>query len=284
MSKEINRSRAWLIPTLLLWLACASEPSTDTPTDEDEDNSNHWYELDFSHYADNAAFRDDGTAFYLGEDTNLGRIFLDETVDGSLGGVFSKSMRLDYAGASGCPSTTIGRNIANLPDQSQTELYIEVYLKFSSNFRVLGIGDGCSTPADFKAFFGRWTQSGRWQVKWGYQGAHAVMVGWPGDFADPNSSESERASAGAGASYWDGEWHRVRMHWRRSSTTSSADGVFTLEIDGEITFSATDITTNTMGSFWSLALGRNLDGMNTEDQSLWWGRLRIWVEDPDWGF
>jgi uncharacterized protein YjdB len=232
-----------------------------------------WLEQDFRGFGSTAELRGDCTAFQgCVEDKNVGQIFLDQGVGVSALGL-TQSMRYDFI-APGCTAQTVGRAIA-LPSVAR-EVWVELYLRWSPNFTTKNV-NGCATPPAHKLFFGYVTPdlSGRWALDWGQQGHLGVEGEWP--------RVGWAAVAPSGAAYWDGNWHRVRLHWKFSSTTSASDGAYQLWIDDALVYNNQSVNTTAGTGLQWLTLGRNLDqGIPSGTMSLWWGRIRTWNTTPDW--
>jgi len=206
------------------------------------------------------------------EDGHIDQISLDETVGVTVLGL-TKSMRYDYI-APGCVSQTV-RRAMSLPSDVR-DVWIELYLRWSLNFTTQNV-NGCATPPNHKLLFGYVVPdlSGRWSLMWGQQGHLGVEGEWP------RAGWAEVAPSGA--VYWDGNWHRVRLHWKFSSTASATDGVYQLWIDEPIVYDNRSLTTTEGNAIHWLVLGANLDqGIPAGTMSLWWGRIRVWNEDPGW--
>ena len=239
---------------------------------------------DFSAYSSTANMLADPLGLYsVVEDNTTSQMALDQSTGVNIDGLnLGQSMRYDY-NAPGCSTQSVGRNLT-LPSPT-SEVWVEVYLKFSPNFTTRNV-NGCSTPPDFKALFGRLTGLNcRIELHvGGASGGTAFAVGGPG-CANGVGSYPGQADFGNAGVVWDGQWHRYRFHWKVSP--SGTDHIYTWYQDNTLMFSKTSGWYNdgAAAQIYSLALGRNLDqGIPSGTMSLWWGRVRAWDQNPGWGF
>jgi hypothetical protein len=230
-----------------------------------------WLVEDFSTYSSTPDMLADPRGVYTeSEDEGTDRIFLDQTTGH---GSSSQSMRYDYI-APGCNSVTVRRNLT-LP-HSVKELWAEVHVRFSPNFTTRNSA-GCTTPPDFKFFFGRMTQTSRFEVKWG--------TGWdnpPLQIAIGAPANEDIITGHDAAQYWDNEWHQLRVHWKVGAP-NGLNTVVEVWIDGAKIYERFDFNGQVDQSVWSVMLGANLDqGIPSGTMSLWWGRISLWNADPGW--
>ena len=135
---------------------------------------------DFSAYSSTTNMLADPLGLYsVAEDNTTSQMALDRSTGANIDGLnLAQSMRYDY-NAPGCSTQSVGRNLT-LPSAT-SEVWVEVYMKFSSNFTTRNV-NGCSTPPDFKALFGRLTGLNcRVELHvGGASGGTAFAVGGPG--------------------------------------------------------------------------------------------------------
>lgn len=81
------------------------------------------------------------------------------------------------------------------------------------------------------------------------------------------------------AEFFDGQWHRQRMHWR-----VNGDGTGTLRqwIDGTLIAEETGAISADAVSLTHLMLGANRNHGMDEPMTLWLGPVRLWREGPGW--
>jgi len=248
----------------------------DTSRDGDEGGAAiaPWIEEDFSSYASTADLLADRRGVYsVAEDVATNQMFLDTTTGvESLG--LTRSMRYDYL-APGCSSQTVGRNLV-LP-ASAAEVWVELHVKLSRNFSVANI-EGCATPPSFKFLFGRLTPDGWCRFSLGVLGPEQR---WALAAAGCSNTDDFPPTPSATEIY-DERWHSIRVHWRVGTPDGQNSAVETW-IDGTSIYRRSDFDAGGTPSIYGLALGRNLDqGIPTGTMSLWWGRVRVWNEDPGW--
>lgn len=219
---------------------------------------------DFSSYGSTSELLGDPRGIYGRPTVSPDHIELDTSVGVAHLGL-SQSMRYDYDGVG-----TI-RTVLDVPGETD-ELWIEVWARFSPNFRTDWNETG-SNP-DFKFVFAV-TDPGRFELKTGRFGRD-YAVGAPRNpvvGSDPSSALD-----------WDGKWHRYRMHFRHESSDGACDGTAIAEINGRTTIGAKgDVCTNRrFGPIMFVYLGANMNQVPKNTVQLWWGRIALWTEDPDW--
>jgi hypothetical protein len=245
------------------------------------------YELTFESYANTAALIADNGAgkTFTAEDVNSGQIFLD-TVNAAPGTGLTKSMRFDQAdqtgvggsGTSGrCGGYTIERCV-NLPS-TWKELWVEIWEKFSSGWTcVAPAGWGCTSGNAYKHFFGRISPGPRFDLG-------IIPPDWIWDY--PPGGIDLQTAFSAGFDPGDGNWHTNRIHWKASTTTSSADGVVqgwqdTVQVIDATGLNMQDNGGQTVQGVYGFAIGIDQNNGPPQNQSVWWGRIRAWQTNPGW--
>lgn len=242
-----------------------------------------WFDEDFGSYTSRQHLLSNPFGWYVAtEDVNTSQIDLD-LVDGcgTLCGLPpsapKRSMRYDFPDRTGSPNLchdyTIGRNVV-FPSPVQ-EVWIEAWTKFSANFKTVVPSCAGTSSAGYKFIFGRVSPSqDRFHVIAGVFGTQL-------NFHYPDLT-SDFAGGPHPSTYFDGQWHRWRMHLKVSAG-GGAVGIAILYFDDKhvATFRNVNIPRN---SIVGLALGRNMNQGPTQAQSLWWGRVRAWRTDPGWGW
>lgn len=247
-----------------------SSPPPEDPTPDLEDN--------FSTYSSTANMLADPLGIISeGEDSNPSQIVLDASVGVTALGL-TKSMRYDYPDqhAEACGGYTVGRNYSFA--SNQTEVWVELYVKFGPTWEIYpaemdSVCGGGYNP-DFKLLFGRMTIDSRFEMLWGNSINGNVVAGYPGN--EPAYQNITQI-----ASYLDGNWVRIRHHWKYSTTA----GIQKLWINDTRFLNHTNISMPSgKGLIYGLALGRNRDPRPGVAQSMWWGRVRAWYSgnDPGW--
>jgi len=230
-----------------------------------------WVEEDFSAYTSTQDWRENGCLNRPhGSDLacqSPGRQFLDKSVGyGSL----TQSVRFDFVDQGG-NSIMVGFPI-ELPSPTP-EIWIEAYVRFSTNFTV------CNPkfpPCDYKFILAEHTDfRGDWRLKLGGSG----VASDPNFHVNANSLEFDLGIKSE--PYFDGEWHRFRLHFRQASSAGAADGLIETWLDDLKAPSATE--RNDSKIFMYLDMGRNKDkGRDSGTESVWWGRVRVWNANPGW--
>lgn len=200
----------------------------------------------------------------------------------------TRSMKYEWVDQ-GCASVAIGRTIP-IPgvgtstdmNESVQEVWIEMYVRWSSNFQQ-NVDPDCAAdlPAHKLLFVSNRLTSddtpsnhGRWALTWNGGGGSITLEtpqertgDWPGGLTGINGHE-----------YFDGEWHKVRLHLRQDP------GLYWLEVDGEVLVERTGFTVDPSDNkMWNVLVGRNKDeGNPSGTESLWWGKLSVWTSNPGW--
>jgi hypothetical protein len=236
-------------------------------------SSGAWLLEDFSTYVSTAEWLGDPRGIYsVAEDETTNRMTLDNSTGVTMDGyALTQAARYDYV-SPGCSSQTLTRNL-KLPS-SVKELWLEVYVKFSTNFTTLNVA-GCATPPGFKMLFGRFDELvGRAAICWGSQTPPQVTVE-----LGPNV---DLYTGTAIAAFADNRWHRLRVHWRISDPNSAIQ----VNIDGVTVYNRTNFTVGGSNPhIHGIAIGRNLDqGIAAGTMSEWWGRIAAFNTNPGWSF
>ncbi|MGE0553644.1 MAG: hypothetical protein AB7R55_09475 [Gemmatimonadales bacterium] len=212
------------------------------------------------------------------EDVNRQSISLDQDAP-PVGG---QSMRYTFASRAGnpnlCRDYTIGRNI-RFP-RAAKEVWLEAWFKFSPGWETMVPQCRGRSANAYKLLFARVRGRGRFAVTAGVMGARLYTIEYPG-------KGPAFQGRGPGPIQWsaitDGRWHLIQQHLRVSSNPLLADGYMETRIDGVRLNTLSNIIVPVEGIV-GIALGRNLNQGPLREQSLWWGRIRVWNEDPAWGF
>ena len=225
-------------------------------------------EEDFSEYSGTANMLADPRGIYsVTEDVLTTQMALDQSVGY---GSSSKSMRYDFPDRTGdggrCTDFTIGRNM-KFPS-NLTEVWVEVVAKFDNTFTTVAPGAwGCTSAAAYKFILPR-TDVSRFQLVAGIFGT-SYTFGYPGN--------EEPADWAMEWTPFDGQWHTYRLHVKCGNGT----GLATLWVDGVKLRDFENVTT-TASDIYGLALGRNVNQGPDHLQSMWWGKVTIWDQDPQW--
>lgn len=204
----------------------------------------------------------------------------------------SQSMRYDWVDQGVNKAVSIGRRIP-LPSKAK-EVWIEFYVRWSTNFLdIRDFPDDGSTFAH-KFLFGEAVASAtspNWETSEGYKVSRwALQMPAGGGLNPPNgpvhhgspvttdgSRATEKVSGTNVADYFDGQWHKIQIHWRHDP------GLNEIWIDGVLINRITGFTVHPEVDIVAILLGRNKDdGIESGTESLWWGKVSVWTEDPGW--
>jgi uncharacterized protein YjdB len=224
---------------------------------------------DFSTYANTADFLSDPRNIYVDSDEfNTSRMVLDSNV--GYGGS-SKSLRYDYPVLGAVARDyTISRAL-DLRSHNPTEVWIEVAVRFSSNF---SLNAGVPVGAGLKLLTVHvWPEVG------GRFGLHMENGDDEGTLNAEGPNDDYAAlglhSSVSNGSLFNAQWHVLRYHIRLGSSDMHelwVDGVYQGSKTGATAVSVMDM----------LHLARNLNQGPLQPQSLWWGKITVWKQNPGW--
>lgn len=175
------------------------------------------------------------------------------------------------------------------PPDAATARPREIWLETSVRF----IGSGWQATSDDKTLFvmedWRFVPSGSgaspraqesagcsecWRWAFYLRGSNGPFYGGPySQLASFNTSPR---------TVFDGQWHRVRLHFKMAANETATDGIFQVWLDGTLVSNRQGIRTDTgaQAFFRVIALGRNSDPGpgNSRD----WGTVRVYTTNPGW--
>jgi hypothetical protein len=153
------------------------------------------------------------------------------------------------------------------------EIWQETYIKFSSNWKTDFGGSG---NPDHKTFFWMDRESSvRWELKFGVYGSSLVC------FSSAEGTPRTTNSPNLDTEVWDGEWHQVRVHVDMGSGGNTA--AYEMWFDGVKRCGSTSLQALSQSIYWNkTSLGRNLNQRPNQNQTVWYGRTRVWISDPGW--
>jgi len=255
---------------------------------------------DFSTYTSTAQLLADPRGIYQTyEDIHKELITLDPQVGY---GTSHQSMRYDYpdqSNASGsgvvgrCTSAPAASRSLKFPNDGKiSEVWVELTVKTSTNFSTIAPASwGCTSDQGLKFVDGNVTPGDRFSIglRTGTTAPTTgqLWFGYPDNVTDPAGKVNFSSSANA----VDGNWHNYRCHWKMSSGypgPANADGRITCWVDGRLVVDEQNIkTTSSAGNmppsqFYGLALARNLNQGPAQLQSIWWGQVKIYQNNPGW--
>lgn len=237
-------------------------PDTVTPEPPDTVTPEPDVVEDFSTYTSTTNMLSDPRGIYLTfEDFRTNRI----TLDTSIGyGSSDRSMRYDYPSGTGT-DYTISRSLP-IPGGAQ-EVWVEAIVRFSPNFSIAGNGQQAGNALK-TLHVGVRGVAGRFGLN--FEGSSMRAEGPNDDYDDLYISGGPSVS-----SVMDGQWHILRYHVRLGATDFHEYWV-----DGMHRGSQTGRTA--ASSLVAVALAKNLNKLAPNAQSLWWGKVSVWTQNPGW--
>lgn len=159
----------------------------------------------------------------------------------------------------------IGLNV-EIPGSIQAEeVWIEIYLRYSDNFRV---------ESDHKTMFVFEEDGTRWEMRFGAYGIRAQAKIDNGNVEVAKDANGREIDITNPELVWDGEWHQLRLHLRTGS-----NGVFESWLDGRKLID-TRFSPGSASPFRTIALGRNGDPVDPSE--LFWGPVQLYTQNPGW--
>jgi hypothetical protein len=159
------------------------------------------------------------------------------------------------------------------------EIWQETFIKFSSNWKTDFGGSG---NPDHKTilWFDR-DSDVRWSFHIGNYG-HDMNVFTSYDDTQPRM-KNPPGPPDLPNEVWDGEWHSLRFHFDMGMQ-GQPNAVIEMWLDGVLYFQSFSLRTYNIAShyFNKTALGRNLNQLPDQNQTVWYGRTRVWISDPGW--
>jgi hypothetical protein len=271
-----------------------------------------WFVEDFSTYANIAALVGTppaGAGTYTGPSAPWSSVYRDAggsfalNADGvNIDGLsLTQSLRVNFPDMTAltgtrCDNYTM-RPVLNPPGMStQRRLWWECYLRFSSNWDTRpGSGWGCGNAPDHKTLLiAPAGGSGRWEVKIGFGTGGlgpAIMVGDPAN-GTGTSGESQFPNLltwlnndpeAVGPTYWNNQWHRLRVAVDLGTTPGASDGRFRVWMNDALLHSRTGLTYSAgITGFTDMQMGANRNVGASANMSFDWGLIRIYNTDPSW--
>lgn len=244
--------------------------------------------IDFDEYANYAAMIADSAKFYTVEDhlTDVGCDITLDTTGRFIGHQNSMRFKYNHGPDDGCTSRHIGRSTAVMSPAVQ-EAWAEFNVRFSSNFTTANL---VCPPNDYKMIFGdtEADQSGRWALY--LSGDQGMRVERPTPTGGTGPYALNVVPAFNSLSLADDAEHIIRLYFRHSTTTASADGKLKVWIDGVLVHNETGFNTvkpvaegSTVDRLTSFSFAHNKDdGPPNVDMYVWWGPISVYKIDPGW--
>lgn len=189
-------------------------------------------------------------------------------MDGGLNG--SRALRMDWRAKSGC--TDDSHFIEAAFPSAQREVVVQWSVRYDAGFTFDWIGRGGPCYGNAKKLFFLYSQSGsRFDF---ISENHKIGVGSDYDhplFA-PNAGPEVTPE-----DLTDGQWHRITLRVRQSSTPDAKDGYIHGWIDGVQRWAVNDIASHASGGWVLLKLPSTFNQGSPVNQSEWMDDLRAWT-------
>lgn len=244
--------------------------------------------LDFTQYSSTAALQSaitGGTPPWLVLDNEINQISLVTGLGSAPSVNNNRFMRYTWPGNnSGAQDYTIRAIIRDLPPGG--EFWIEVWSRFSAGWRN---GPSGGSLYDYKYMIILNSGGSRFNVQMLGQGGSNTQWGYPGNESAWTSSGNGSLGFLSGGPidmsvYWDGNWHRFRYHLKLSASSSDPTGIATWYIDDRLVHRGTGLQTTPGSGFAEFNFGANMNNAVDQVQTLDWAVLRIYTQNPGWGF
>lgn len=200
--------------------------------------------------------------------TQNGESGLQLDATGGLNG--SRGLRIDWRAKSGCSddSHLIERSFA-APAQ---EVIVQYNVRYQPGFVFDWIGRSGSCSGNAKKLFFLWAGQGSRFDFISENGALGV-----GSDLDHPLFAQNRGTTVRPQDLADGNWHRITLRVRQSSTPTATDGYILGWIDGVQRWSITNIASNASGGWTLFKMPTTFNQGSPIDQSEWMDGLRVWT-------
>ena len=248
-------------------------------------------------YADTQEFREDPHNWYAGSNPDAVSPLIslitqdpDSSFENYIRYTFPDRTDVDNR----CSDFYISRTFTGgLLDENVTELWVEVWLRFSDNFNVSApLEWGCTSSASYKLQFintrhagSEFVASGRHDIRINTRD-NRFAIGTPGDVMAGVVWEYEPVHA---QDLFDEQWHRLRQHVRypsqpnsgRTIQDGSLDGMYRVWVN-EYLFAEIRNYSTSHARFSGVMLGANMNQGPGEEIWIDRANLQIFTEDPGW--
>lgn len=190
-------------------------------------------------------------------------------VDAGAGVGGSRALRMDWRAKSGC--TDDSHFIEGAFPVAAQEVVVQYDIRYQPNFVFDWFGrSGCSGNA--KKLFFLWAGAGsRFDF---ISENHVLGVG--SDHDHPLFSQNVGGAALRPDDLADGQWHRITLRVRQSSTPTATDGYIHGWVDGVQKWKVDNIASNASGGWTLFKFPATFNQGSPVDQSEWVDNIRIW--------
>lgn len=181
----------------------------------------------------------------------------------------SRALRIDWRSKSGC--TDDSHFIEGIFPHAAKEVVVQYRVRYQPGFVFDWIGrSGCSGNAKKLLFL--WAGAGsRFDF---ISENHFLGVG--SDHDHPLFAQNVGGSAVRPEDLADGQWHRITLRVRQSSTPTAPDGFIHGWVDGVQKWRIDNVASNASGGWTLFKLPSTLNQGSPVNQSEWFDDIRIW--------
>ena len=189
-------------------------------------------------------------------------------LDGAGGLNGSRALRIDWKAKSGCTDDSHFIEKGFTPSQ---EVVIQYSIRYQQGFVFDWIGRGGACSGNAKKLFFLWAGAGsRFDF---ISENHFLGVG--SDHDHPLFAQNQ-GTAVRPEDLADGNWHRITLRVRQSSTPSTKDGYIHGWVDGVQKWRIDNVASNASGGWTLLKFPATFNQGSPVNQSEWVDDLRVW--------
>lgn len=180
----------------------------------------------------------------------------------------SRGIRVDWSAKAGCTDDSHFIEGSFTPSQ---EVVVQYSVRYQPNFVFDWIGRGGPCSGNAKKLFFLWAQEGsRFDF---ISENHVLGVG--SDYDHPLFAQQAGAAVTPEA-LADGQWHRITLRVRQSSTPTATDGYIHGWIDGVQRWNVNNVASHASGGWMLFKLPTTMNQGSPVNQSEWMDNFRIW--------
>jgi hypothetical protein len=180
----------------------------------------------------------------------------------------SKGLRMEWRSKSGC---TDDSHFIEGTFPASREVVVQYSVRYQAGFAFDWIGRGGPCSGNAKKLFFLWAVSGsRFDF---ISENHTLGVG--SDYDHPLHQQN-LGNAVTPEALGDGQWHRITLHIRQSSTPTATDGFIHGWIDGVQRWRADNIASHASGGWNLFKFPATFNQGSPVNQNEWFDDLRVW--------
>lgn len=180
----------------------------------------------------------------------------------------SRGIRFDWRAKTGCTDDSHFIEGSIAPSQ---EVVVQYSVRYQPNFAFDWIGRGGPCSGNAKKLFFLWAQQGS---RFGFISENRGL-GVGSDYDHPLFAQNTGGAVTPEA-LADGQWHRITLRVRQSSTPTATDGYVHGWIDGVQRWAVNNIASRASGGWVLFKLPTTMNQGSPIDQSEWMDNFRIW--------